>query len=352
MANKFKVEIQETVEELEHRLERAITAVSKEKLLLLYWIATKKIKTREELATMLKRDSSTIYRWLRAYKQGGITSLLTVKKAPGKTPHIPPEVREKLIKKLQEPEGETSYGKLQIWLEKECGLKVSYKVVHDLVHYKLKSYLKVPRPQSNKVNEVAQTNFKKKLWEIIKVMIKYFGTGQPVRIWCQDESRFGLITMQGRMITLKGIKPVGKKQWKRGNFYVYGVVEPSTGEQYYQEFSQLNHNCFQEFLNGFAQKYSDYFNLIIMDNGSFHKALLLDWADHVMPIYLPAYSPELNPIERLWEHTKKDLKWENYSSLDKLKEQVDIIIKSLTNEEVLSLCGWHYILEAILSAGS
>lgn len=352
MANKFKVEIQETVEELEHRLERAITAVSKEKLLLLYWIATKKIKTREELAMMLKRDESTIYRWLRAYKQGGITSLLTVKKAPGKTPHIPPSVREKLIKKLQEPEGETSYGKLQIWLEKECGIKVSYKVVHDLVHYKLKSYLKVPRPQSNKVNEVAQTNFKKKLWEIIKVMIKYFGTGKPVRIWCQDESRFGLITMQGRMITLKGIKPVGKKQWKRGNFYVYGVVEPSTGEQYYQEFSQLNHNCFQEFLNGFAQKYSDYFNLIIRDNGSFHKALLLDWHDHVMPIYLPAYSPELNPIERLWSHTKKDLKWENYSSLDKLKEQVDIIIKSLTNEEVLSLCGWDYILEAILSAGS
>jgi hypothetical protein len=54
----------------------------------------------------------------------------------------------------------------------------------------------------------------------------------------------------------------------------------------------------------------------------------------------------------LWEHTKKDLKWENYSSLDKLKEQVDIIIKSLTNEEVLFLCGWDYILEAILSAGS
>jgi DNA-binding transcriptional ArsR family regulator len=86
MANKFQVEIQETLEELEHRLERAITAVSKEKLLLLYWIATKKITTREELARMLKRDESTIYRWLKIYKQGGITELLTVKKAPGKTP--------------------------------------------------------------------------------------------------------------------------------------------------------------------------------------------------------------------------------------------------------------------------
>ena len=84
MANKFQVESQETLEELEHRLERAITAVSKEKLLLLYWIATKKIKTREELARILKRDESTIYRWLKTYKQHGITELLTVKKLPGR----------------------------------------------------------------------------------------------------------------------------------------------------------------------------------------------------------------------------------------------------------------------------
>jgi hypothetical protein len=82
----------------------------------------------------------------------------------------------------------------------------------------------VPRPQSNRGNEVAQENFKKKLLEIIKVMIKYFGKGKPVRIWCEDESRFGLITMQGRMITLKGVKPLGKKQWKRGNFYVYSEL--------------------------------------------------------------------------------------------------------------------------------
>jgi transposase len=76
-------------------------------------------------------------------------------------------------------------------------------------------------------------------------------------------------------------------------------------------------------------------------------SLLLDWADHVMPISLPAYSPELTPIERLWEHTKKDLKWENYSILDKLKELVNTIIKSLTNEEVLSLCGWDYSLSQV-----
>ena len=118
-----------------------------------------------------------------------------------------------------------------------------------MVHYKLKADLKVPRPQSDKANEEVQASFKKKLCELIKVMIKYFGNSKPVRIWCQDESRFGLITNQGRRITLKGVKPIGKKQWKRGNFYIYGVVEPATGEQYYQEFPRLNYNCFQEFLN-------------------------------------------------------------------------------------------------------
>jgi transposase len=73
MANKLQVQIQETVEELEHRLERSSIAVNKEKLLVLYWLVTKKIQKKAELARMLKRDSSTIYRWLKAYKQGGIT---------------------------------------------------------------------------------------------------------------------------------------------------------------------------------------------------------------------------------------------------------------------------------------
>lgn len=183
-------------------------------------------------------------------------------------------------------------------------------------------------------------------------MIKHFGNGKPVKIWCQDESRFGLITMASRMITLKGIKPIGKKQWKRGNFYIYGLVNPETGKQYFQEFGRVNSSCFQEFLNGFAAQYTDNFNLIIMDNGSFHKSLDLCWPDHVLPIYLPAYSPELNPIERLWEYVKKDLKWQNFSSLAQLKQQVDVILKSLTTEEILSVCGWDYILTAILSASS
>jgi hypothetical protein len=66
-----------------------------------------------------------------------------------------------------------------------------------------------------------------------------------MRYWCQDESRFGLKTILGRLITLCGVKPQANVSWQRDNFYVYGLVEPLTGERFFWEFSHLDTACFQ-----------------------------------------------------------------------------------------------------------
>lgn len=60
-------------------------------------------------------------------------------------------------------------------------------------------------------------------WVAITVM----GLGHKVRFFCQDETRLGLKTLSGRKITSRGVKPVGKVQWKFQSTYLYGVVEPS-----------------------------------------------------------------------------------------------------------------------------
>jgi hypothetical protein len=52
------------------------------------------------------------------------------------------------------------------------------------------------------------------------------GTGQPIRYWLRRESRLGLKTLTGKVITLKGIKPKGITGWARDNFSLYGLVEP------------------------------------------------------------------------------------------------------------------------------
>jgi len=53
--------------------------------------------------------------------------------------------------------------------------------------------------------------------------------------------------MQGRMITLKGVKPIGKKQWKRGNFYIYGAVKPATGNNIIKNFLSSITTVFKSF---------------------------------------------------------------------------------------------------------
>ncbi|MCC5619105.1 helix-turn-helix domain-containing protein [Nostoc sp. CHAB 5836] len=73
MGNSFQVEVSESQEELQHRLRHALTATTKERLQMLYWIKVSAIATRQELAQRLGRDESTVYRWLQRYKQSGIT---------------------------------------------------------------------------------------------------------------------------------------------------------------------------------------------------------------------------------------------------------------------------------------
>lgn len=88
------------------------------------------------------------------------------------------------------------------------------------------------------------------------MLLRYLGTGKQVRYWCQDESRLGLKTITGRTITFKGVKPKGIVGWQRKNFYLYGLVEPATGDSFFWEFSDLDSTCFQDFLNLFSKTYS------------------------------------------------------------------------------------------------
>ena len=96
------------------------------------------------------------------------------------------------------------------------------------------------------------------------------GLQTKIRFLCEDETRIGLKTISGRKITVKGVKPYGKVQWKFKATYLYGVV-PKTGEHFFYEFTHLNSQCFQIFLELVAEKFADSILIIQLDNGGFHK---------------------------------------------------------------------------------
>jgi len=63
----------------------------------------------------------------------------------------------------------------------------------------------------------------------------------------------GIENSAEKKVDIQGVKPVGSLQFSRGKYYVYGVVEPESGDNFFREISHLDTECFQEFLNDFRE---------------------------------------------------------------------------------------------------
>ena len=97
----------------------------------------------------------------------------------------------------------------------------------------------------------------------------------------------------------------------------------------------------------FSQAYPDSLNILQVDNGRFHKSKDLIVPENIILLFQPPYCPELNPIERLWEYLKADLKWSSFKSLEQLQEKVEQLLADLTPEVVASITGYSFILDAL-----
>jgi transposase len=149
------------------------------------------------------------------------------------------------------------------------------------------------------------------------------------------------------LITGCGVKPIGKWQWLFQAFWLYGAVEPATGESFFLQFSHVDAQCYQRFLDEFSRTYPNSLNILQVDNGRFHTSKDLVVPDNVVLLFQPPYCPELNPIERLWEYLKADLKWSSFKTLAELQTKVDQLLRELTPEITASLSGYSFILDAL-----
>lgn len=170
---------------------------------------------------------------------------------------------------------------------------------------------------------------------------------REIRYFVEDESRFGLKTIIGRLITACGVKPIGQWQWLFKAFWLYGAVEPVSGDSFFLQFSHVDTACFQRFLDDFSQAYPDTLNILQVDNGRFHTSKDLVVPENIILLFQPPYCPELNPIERLWEYLKADLKWSSFKTLEQLQTKVDRLLAELTPEVIASLTGYSFILNAL-----
>lgn len=98
------------------------------------------------------------------------------------------------------------------------------------------------------------------------------------------------------------------------------------------------------FLSEFAKENEGRKMVIIMDGAGWHQSKKLVIPSNVRIIILPPYSPELNPVEKLWQYVKDHtIKNRIYKTLPQLEKVVCKFINGLTSEIVMSVCGVDYV---------
>jgi len=159
-----------------------------------------------------------------------------------------------------------------------------------------------------------------------------------------DESRFGTHSKLGHGWFPTGLRSTNPIKLGFENFYLYSAIEPKTGEHFTLEIPYVNSNCMNVFLAEMSKEYADDKIVLVMDGAGWHKSKNLQVPDNIEIIILPPYSPELNPVERFWQHIKcHTIRNKVYKTLKELKNTVAEFIKNIPIETVKSICTVEYI---------
>ena len=223
---------------------------------------------------------------------------------------------------------------------------MSYKAVYALVHDKWGAKLKVARKSHQKKNELASETFVSDFDAQVEATISEKRSDfKSVRLFCQDESRFGLLPVAQRRITLPGVKPVAKVNPMYKSVYLYGAVAPLTGEGCFLELSHLTADCFQLFIDHLSSTFSEDLNVMVLDNGRFHHSQELEMPENVVLLFLPPYCPELNPIERLWQDLKAKLFTRPYGTLAEMQARLTEVLCNYSDKAIAKLTRFSYFLK-------
>lgn len=248
-----------------------------------------------QVAEIFSWSRKTLRRWIERFNEKGIDGLLDAPKS-GRPRKIPKEQNDSLMELVQQPEkgGQTHWTgrKFHGYLCEKLLMEVGYSTVIRWLHNQ-NFALKVPRPWPDRQDEVERAAFRERLREWL--------ADESIDLWYLDEMGVEGDPRPRRRWAQKGEKTRVTKNGDHLRMSVTGMVCPRTGQFFALEFTHSDGEIFQTFLDHANQevKLERPRNLLICDNASWHKAKSHQWGKFQKE-FLPAYSPDFNPIERLW----------------------------------------------------
>ena len=144
---------------------------------------------------------------------------------------------------------------------------------------------------------------------------------RPVEVWAFDEQRVGLKPILRRQWAPQGQRPIAVGQHRYEWLYLYGFVHPSTGAVVWFVCTTVDTDLLGAVLAAFGRAIGagkDKLVVLVLDQAGWHVSDKLVVPDGIVLEFLPSYTPELQPAERLWPLANEAVANKHFATLKDL----------------------------------
>jgi hypothetical protein len=169
--------------------------------------------------------------------------------------------------------------------------------------------------------------------------------GKRLTLWCQDEARAGQKGRACRRWFTRGQRPPGLCDRRCTWAHLFAAVRPATGQGFALVLPEASTATMQVFLDGFAATLAeDEHAAVLLDQAGWHGARDLAAPGSITLVSPPPYSPQLNPVERVWLHLReRHLSHRLLDGYDAIVDACCAAWNQLTPERLRSLTSYPYL---------
>jgi transposase len=294
--------------------------------------------------------TSTGYWWIRNWNQRGYQGLQENPQGPtGRPPRLDDADIIHLASLLKEKTDWTT-AEIQALIQTTFGIEYSCAQVIRIVRKRLKMHFGKPFPHDYRRPDNAEQILKERLEEVFKTLKEKGLRQDDIALGFVDETSPQNCANTVRVWSFES-SPVtirNSTHFKTNTIGFYAIK----GHSHQAFLETSNQESIRDFLEQIKTANAEYKAIVIvLDNYMSHKATQVKHTAEALEIYLvylPAYSPDLNPEEYLWKSLKRELSRGLIQTVDEMKT----IVETAWNDLSESLGFAKYWIETFLSKDS
>ena len=267
-------------------------------------------KDVKDIAHFFGVTFDAVYKWIRKFKQKGKESL-RMKKAKGAEPRLNSDDKKQIISWLKKSAMDFGF-ETPLWDCKRIQRMINKKLNKNIAISNLWENLRKWNLTPQKPEKIALERSQRKVTEWIKNKwpdIEEHRRRWQAMLYFQDEAGVSLVPVLGTTWAKKGETPKVKVTGNRGSIAVSSAISPAGRMVFRIENATIHAKEHIDFLKQIMRHHPHRKIIVIEDNARPHiagevKDFVRDNKHKIAVYYLPTYSPDLNPDEKVWKYLK------------------------------------------------